>query len=160
MILHYSIYLMLTLAAVWNLRGSHILYETAKLVDAKQCEAESWIVPRPTASGGQQLEEGSVAGKPFLLDGRQSCYLDTKCITGSLEKRSQNAVVVDMQKLTQVCIRGIRLVSKDEDLAWCLHAEDYTSLVTKWDWKERGRLEGSLIEGSFIFQNSARLIIT
>ena len=123
MILHYSIYGVSASVVVWSSRRNDILYETAQLVDAKQSEPESWIVPRPAASGGQQLEEGSITGKPSFLNGRQSCYLDTKCIVDTLKEGSQKTIVVDMQKLAQVCIRGIRLVSKDEDLVWWLHVE-------------------------------------
>lgn len=156
MLPHYSIYLVLVFAAVWSRRGDDILYETAELVDAKQSEPESWVVPRPTASSSQQLEKGSIAGKPFLLNGRQSSYLDTKCIIDTLKERSQNAIVVDMQKLTQVCIRGIRLVSKDEDLSRWLHVERLCSssrqvrMERKWKTchNYKNGLEGNLIEDS------------
>lgn len=124
-ILHYSIYLTLASVTIGSSRHNDILYKTAKLVDAKQSEPESWIVPRPTASGSQQFKEGSIAGKPFLLNGGQTCYLNTECISDTLKEGSQNTVVVDMQELAQVCIRCIRLVSKDEDLAHCLHVEGF-----------------------------------
>lgn len=111
-ILHYSIYLTLAFLTIGSSRHNDILYKTAKLVDAKQSEPESWIAPRPTASGSQQFKEGSIGGKPFLLNGGQTCYLNTKCISDTLKEGSQNTVVVDMQELAQVCTRCIRLASK------------------------------------------------